>query len=165
MGRNRRSMMKDRRGISPLIATILLIAFAVALGSVVYTYFIILVDNAGASGQGCERFISLSSTPDRSGDYVYDFDRSTGIRVVVYNNGPNEVTALTYVVEGTKQMFKVEEGMNRIAPGTSDWISIPYDTEVYGEIMRIVITPHYKHSGHNRICTEGRLEIIKRRTS
>jgi hypothetical protein len=35
--------------------------------------------------------------------------------------------------------------------------------EVYGDIMRITITPHYMHSGALRICEEGRLEIIKRR--
>ncbi|MFT4309109.1 MAG: archaellin/type IV pilin N-terminal domain-containing protein [Candidatus Woesearchaeota archaeon] len=162
MSMKKNSVFASRKGISPLIATILLIAFAVALGSVVYTYFILLVDDTAL--QGCSRFVSLSSTPDRAGDYVYDVD-SSGVRVNVYNEGPNPVEAITYVVEGTRENLVVEKKMQSISPAVSRWITIEnYDTDVYGEIRRIVITPHYTHSGALRICTEGRLEVIKRRT-
>jgi len=166
MKKNRKGLLRDKRGISPLIATILLIAFAVALGSVVYTYFILLVDDAtGSSLQGCARFVSLSSTADRTGEYVYDYDTNTGIRVSVFNNGPSEVKALTYNVEGTREVLSVERQMQSISPGTSTWLTIPYNLDEYGNIMRIVVTPHYQHAGDIRICTEGRLELIKRRVS
>jgi flagellin-like protein len=156
----RKSM--NRKGISPLIATILLIAFAVALGSVVYTYFILLVDGGDAL-QGCARFISLSSTPDRAGEYVYDYDATSGIRISIFNNGPSELKAITYVVEGTKEHLSAEKQPITLSPGTSSWFTIPYDMNEYGSIMRIVLTPHYQNTGELRVCNEGRLEVIKQR--
>jgi len=115
--------------------------------------------------QGCAIFVSLSSTADRSGEYVYDYDESTGVRISVFNNGPSEVRALTYSIEGTKEILSVENKTDAIIPASSKWLIIPYDMEEYGDIIRIVVTPHYQHADELRACPEGRLEVLKQRTA
>jgi hypothetical protein len=113
--------------------------------------------------QGCARFISLSSTPDRAGEFVYDYNSTYGIRISVYNNGPSELKALSYVVEGTKDKLLQEMQDYNLSPGTSSWVTIPYDMDEYGSIMRIVLTPYYKNTAELTMCNEGRLEVIKQR--
>jgi len=152
----------NRRGISPLIATVLLIAFAVALGSVVYTYFILLVDSgSGTSLNGCAKFVSLSTIKSSNGNYVYQYDAQTKeIKINLYNNGYSEVSGLTYSVIGTKDNYNVNNDMkDTISQATVYKLTIPYDPGKYGSIQSIMITPFYVKAGQQELCPDGKIQI------
>ena len=159
--------VSGKRAISPLIATVLLIAFAVALGSVVYTYFILLVDSGGGSSlNGCAKFVSLG-TVKNNGNYVYQYDSgSQEIKVNLFNNGVSEVSGLTYSVVGSKDIYTVKNDMkDTISPGTAQKLKIDYDAGKYGNIQSIIITPLYVKAGAQELCQEGKIQISSQAAS
>ena len=159
-GRGRRGVpmaLRGKRGISPLIATVLLIAFAVALGSVVYTYIIAIVDaDSGLGGQGCARYVSLEAGHD--GLFSYE---DGVVRVSLFNAGLSRVSAVTYSVEGSIENHAVSEHAFPIAAGVSETLEIGFDADVHGDPVVVYVTPHYIRNAQQEICPEGRVRFTR----
>ena len=154
--------VKNKRGISPLIATILLVAFAVALGSVVYTYFLVISDGTSYNINSCSNYVSLEANKNVKGEFYYEF---SGNQIVLnlLNRGTSKVVALNVVVEGSKDNLVLEKYSFSLNPGVSKKLRISYDQNVYGAIQRIIVTPYYIRGGEETICTNSILEVYKRK--
>ncbi len=149
-----------KKAISPLIATILLVAFAVALGSVVYTYFLVVSDSSSYGINSCSNYVFLEANKDSSGNFYYDFSGNQ-IIVNLLNKGTSRVVALNIVVEGSDDNLVLERKSFVLNPGISKKLRIEYNPEIYGSIQRIIITPYYVKAGEKTICTDSILEIFK----
>ena len=56
---NRNNLMKERKGISPIIATLLLILIAIAAGVIVYAYVIGFIGNSTSNSGGTTNTLSI----------------------------------------------------------------------------------------------------------
>ncbi len=151
-----------RHGLSPLVATILLIAFAVALGSVVFTYLSVSM-TGGMETAGCARYARLGS-PDlaRDGSYVFDYDGKT-VSITLMNEGEVTIVRETVNIIGSEDVSTIDAD-RRIPPGSVKRLNVPYDSSIYGQPGKIVVTPVFIKAGKDTYCPDGKLVFSKRRS-
>lgn len=149
--------MKGNRGISPLIATILLIAFAVALGSLVYSYIIVFQGGTGA--RGCAGWVSIE-VPIRTagGEPAYQVE-SGQIVIDVRNSGATEISALMITYVGTEDNIEIERTTRGLSRGSTQKFRQEYDRATLGTIQSIIVTPLFVRTGEEIVCTEASVEI------
>ncbi len=117
--------MRGKRGVSPLVATILLIAFAVALGAVIMQF-----GEAAVVGV-CGSAIQLQA----SGSCA---DAST-IRFTISNKGNEEIAKIKAEAVGSSSITK--EYDMKIPPRTGKEGSIQYSTSMLGELKGLKLIP------------------------
>lgn len=153
--------MKGTRGISPLIATILLIAFAVALGSLVYSYIVVFQGGTGA--RGCSNIVSIDSaikTPD--GALAYSIE-SGQIVINVRNTGYTDISSLAITYIGTDDNIDVGPTRSGIGVSRVQNFRQEYDRAAIGAIQTIIVTPYYVRAQEETICNEATIEITEQR--
>jgi flagellin-like protein len=149
--------MKGNRGISPLIATILLIAFAVALGSLVYSYIIVFQGGTGA--QGCSSLVSIdSAVKTTDGDPAYQLEGGQLV-IDIRNVGYTEVSALMITYVGSEDNIEVERTIRGVGVGRTQKFRQDYDRALLGAIQSIIVTPLYVRTQEELVCNEASLEI------
>ena len=149
--------MKGNRGISPLIATILLIAFAVALGSLVYSYIVVIGGGTGA--RGCSSLVSIDSavkTPD--GDLAYQIEGGQ-IVIDVRNTGYTDVSALMITYVGTEDNIEIDRTSRGIGVGRTHKFREDFDRATLGAIQSVIVTPLYVRTQEELVCNEATIEI------
>lgn len=151
-------MMKNKKGMSPLIATIVLIAFAVSLGVVVMN-------------------IGRSFGPDLSGgDGKVDCSNSKGLAILIVsgeqkicfsengaesyidftisNSAPININDLHITIYGTNEVFNKDSILaSPMKGGEGKRIKIKYDSNVFGNIEQVVITPKITDEGAS-VCNQ-----------
>lgn len=136
---------KSKKGVSPLIATILLIAFAVALGAVVMQL------GAGLGGDDCSADLQLSL----KGFPCYD---STSVKLNLKNSGSSDIEGASIWIHGSKEGIKTKNIGETIAKGSSVSLSIDYDFSVYGDVTNIEIIPKFKKDDESISCQGAKIE-------
>lgn len=157
-----------KKGVSPLIATVLLIAFAVALGAVVMNWGRSYVeDTAEATRQKADRdvqcsqdvrlkFQSIASVPQ----VCYGGGGENGfVKFIVSNDGSVKVDAITVTVIGSSNII-TNSSINGTALQVSGILrkNISYDYTSYGDIQLIKIIPHVTIGGINTSCPGNSLD-------
>jgi flagellin-like protein len=143
-------MLSKKRGVSPLIATILLIAFAVALGSVVMNWGLNL--QIGQPNDPCNT-AEITIRDMSNGEVCYGGFGSNGyINFILDNTGKVDVTGLAIWIVGDKGTSLVELDALSFKTGslyTRNDRDIKYDLATYGNIREVQFIP--KINGQN-IC-------------
>ena len=152
--------MHARRALSPLVATILLIAFAVALGSVVFTYLSVSM-TGGMESAGCANYARLGS-PDmaRDGAFVFSYDGSS-VAFTLLNDGEVKVVREVVNIVGSRDVFSTDV-TRTLSPGRVARITLPYDEAVYGTPQKVVVIPVFIKAGQDTHCPEGKIIFTKR---
>jgi len=104
--------MKSKRGVSPLIATVLLIAFAVALGAVVMNWGRTYVEDTAAFAREksdteikCSSDVKLAFLEVRNVKRLcYSYTTTTKLNFTVENTGKLDVVGLAVTVVGAKDI-------------------------------------------------------------
>lgn len=149
--------MKGRRGISPLIATILLIAFAVALGSLVYSYIVIF--QGGTGSRGCSNIVSIDSTL-KTADGVSAYQVTGGQIVVdVRNTGYTPVSSVDLTYVGSNDNIDSGPIKGQISMGKTKKFRQAYDQSKLGTLQTIVVTPYFVQSEQEVVCPEASITI------
>ena len=135
-------MIKGKKGLSPLIATVVLIAFAVALGAVVMSWGKTYVSNAGlVSPKGCSGVsIGIKEVNGAAQLKVTGSGDSGRIEVILENLGSTNIEGLRTWVLGEEGTFK-DESKQTIEPGFPLEKTFSYDYNKYGSIKQISFTP------------------------
>jgi flagellin-like protein len=165
-------MLKQKKGVSPLIATVLLIAFAVALGAVVMNW-----GKSFTTGQ-------MQQVQDRSDrDIKCTMDVSLGVTEIggaaqmCYGAGPTANTQYLYFAItniGTRDVYQIDvhilgDGdpgtysnttMNgtTIAQGAMLRRNITYDNSTIGSIQKVSIVPKVDLAGKIVTCSGNSLD-------
>ena len=143
-----KSMMKNKKGMSPLIATILLIAFAVALGAVVMNIgrsFGPDLSIGGSDGEvDCTNSKGLSILEVAGSQKICYSDNGAEsfIDFTVSNSAPVNIDDLQIAIYGTQDVFN--KGSILASPmkgGEGKRIKIKYDSTIFGSIEQVTITP------------------------
>ena len=148
---------RGRRGVSPLIATVLLIAFAVALGAVVMnwgkTYVEEQAEHAGSKSNTeikCEIDIDLKVKEIRGSPKICYNNGSTNasVEVMLENRGSESIEGIRLLVIGTnEEVYSVDLNESSLDPGEVKKFEQSYDYSTIGEIDLVEFVPKISVEG------------------
>ncbi len=149
--RNSTRMFQSRRAVSPLIATVLLIAFAVALGAVVMNWGKSYVEDTidfaqerGNSEVRCSLDVNLRFAKiDGVTKICSGGSGASSFIYMIIENGPTvDVSDVQLQVIGQKNIYTNISLLNETLPKAHlKRINVSYDNTSYGTIDQIKLTP------------------------
>jgi len=154
----------SKKGVSPLIATVLLIAFAVALGAVVMnwgkTYVEDQADKVGTKGDkdlACTSDVDLAWFQRNNVDQV-----CYGANYVLFtleNTGDKAISGMKLVIDGNTDIFTNSSFYNEsFAVGSIKKFNRTYDNATYGIPQEIRIIPNVEVNQEDTVCIEAALK-------
>ncbi len=152
----------NKRGVSPLIATVLLISFAVALGSVVLNWGRNL--DIAKPGDACSgAVIKMRNIADAEVCYAGS-GSNTYINFVIDNIGSIDIDGLGAWITGEKGTKLLDFNNMSIKKGQLLDIkdkSIVYDSSTYGAIKNIQFFPKVMGTDALEICSRNSVKATK----
>ena len=140
----------NKKAVSPLIATVLLIAFAVSLGAVLLTYMTSLGE-CGSVSMEIPKLNDKSQVCYNSNTNKLDFS--------VENSGREDIDSLKLTLTGVLNIDNVDVD-HPIAQSETGKISIDYKMVYLGKLEKLKITPVTIESDQKIICSDDKaLEI------
>lgn len=132
-------MLNNKRGLSPLISTVLLVFAAIAVGVIVMNWGrATLEENAKCAIDTKMDVVRLNEEPQ----VCYAGSGKQGMIHFIVENGPSvEVEKLHFRVIGEKGVFTTELSDSDIDIGSSIIKDVPYDFELFGDIRQVKISP------------------------
>lgn len=154
---------KSKKGVSPLIATILLIAFAVALGSVVMNWGLNL--NPGRAVDKCAN-VAIKIRSSSTGEVCYGGFGSNGyINFIIDNLGNTDLSGLSIWIIGDKGKTRLFDLDNIIIKKGVLYDKkdkeISYDFSMYGTITQVQFIPKLKSGQKVDICLNSAAKAEK----
>ena len=147
-------LIMNKRGISPIIATLLLISFAVALGVVIMSCGRAQVELEAQ----CPINIGLKIS-NIGGEDQFCYDANSKEIKFTLENGVNiKVDGLIFNVIGTNQAESSEINTEIIKAGTYLG-TVKYDSSASGEIRQVKISPKVNLYDEEQICTDKALVV------
>ncbi len=132
------TLKRSKKGISPLLATVLLLIFAVGLGVIVMNWGRAQVEAASkcAVDTGLS-IVKLNNIPE----ICYAGKGENGYVHFIVENGPSvDLEGLQLRIIGTENVYNLEI-KESIPKGNSLLKDISYDFDEFGDIRQIKITP------------------------
>ena len=148
--------MMDKRGISPLIATILLIAFAIALGLVVMNWGKSYIEEkaeftAGATDTSGCGLVELNVIQVAGRDKICYNPNDNSIEVFLENGPDAKITDLQVRVVGSQGIKTLESVLDKsIEQSVSAQIKFNYPSGL-GDVQQLKMTPVI---GEDVACTK-----------
>lgn len=156
------NVLKSKKGVSPLIATILLIAFAVALGSVVMNWGLSL--ELGKSPDKCRNVEIKIRNIDIAEVCFGGFGQNGYINFIIDNTGDTEISGLAIWILGDKgtRLFDLDNIL--IKEGSlydKKDKEVTYDFTVFGNIKQVQFIPKIKSEQAADICPKNAIKVEK----
>ena len=155
-------MFKSKKGVSPLIATILLIAFAVALGSVVMNWGLNL--NLGKSTDMC-RSVEIKIRNIDVAEACFGGVGANGyINFIIDNTGGTDISGLAIWMVGDKGTKLFDLDHVAIKKGTlfnKKDKEVVYDFTKFGNMKQVQFIPKIKTSEAVEICPKNAIKADK----
>jgi len=149
--------MMDKRGMAPLVATLLLIAFAVALGVVIMNFGRAQVEMEAQ----CTINVGLKFSKI-GGEEQFCLDKVKKQLFLVVENGVNiKVEGLVVNIIGTKQALTHDLSDAKIEKAGTYLKYVPYDHDMIGELRQIKIVPKVTMYDEELICQERAIVLEK----
>lgn len=140
----------NKRGVSPLIATVLLISFAVALDSVVLNWG----RNVDLTGGGCSG-VSMKIRNIGDAEACYSGSGQNGyINFFIDNTGNKDIDGLDIWIMGEKgtKLWPLDLTLRKGELLSVNDKSVTYDFDKYGVIKEIRFFPKVKIEGSLKTC-------------
>lgn len=142
--------MQNKKAVSPLIATVLLIAFAVSLGAVLLTYMTSLGTCGGVSIE----------IPKLNGKSQVCYNSNTNkLDFSIENSGREDLDSLKLTLTGTLNVDNADID-HPIAQSETGKISIDYKLVYLGKLEKLQIIPVVIEDDQKVICSSSKaLEV------
>ena len=151
-----------KKGVSPLIATILLIAFAVALGSVVMNWGLNL--NLGKSNDKCGN-VEIKIRSLGVADVCFGgFGKNGYVNFIIDNTGGTDISGLAIWIIGDKgtSLFDLDNIMiKKSALFDKKDKEVSYDFSTYGNIKQVQFIPKIISDKTTEICPKNAVKAEK----
>ena len=164
----RHHIRSSKRGVSPLIATVLLIAFAVALGAVVMNWASNFVKQQTQRAEdttntklGCALRVSLKIAEiDSVPQLCYGGGGDEGYIAIRLNNDDetNSIDGLSVSVGGEIDIYNNDSITTSIPVGLSGFLNMTYSYSSHGKIKSIIIVPKITIGGALTTCGGSKLQ-------
>jgi len=156
------SIFSSKKGVSPLIATVLLIAFAVALGSVVMNWGLNL--DLGKSADSCRNVEIKIRNIDVAEVCFGGFGPNGYINFIIDNTGLIDISGLAIWIVGEKgtRLFDLDNIL--IEKGSlydKKDKEISYDFSAFGNIKQVQFIPKIKPEQATEICPRNAIKASK----
>jgi flagellin-like protein len=156
----------SKKGISPLIATVLLIAFAVALGAVVMNWGRSYTDKiTGDTEAQSDTTITCALDVNLKPTYINKirkicFDSSANQITAILENTGKELTGVKIVAIGATSLVNYEQNQS-IRKGDVVKFTLSYDEATNGTLEQLMFTPKLKIDGiaGDTLCPDGALAV------
>ena len=146
-----------KRGIAPLVATLLLISFAIALGVVIMNFGRAQVELEAQ----CPINVGLKlAVIGGNEDICYDQAKKE-IKFTIENGVNIKVEGLLVNIIGTEKADTIELNDAKITKGGAYIGRAKYDKTISGEVRQIKISPKVLLYDEEQICTEKALMLEK----
>lgn len=139
---NARILLKNKKAVSPLIATILLIAFAVSLGAVLLTYLT-------SFGSCSATSIKIATIEDES-QVCYN-SNSNKLEFMLENSGRQDVESLKLTLTGALNVENVDV-LQAVPRSETEKVSLDYKKQYLGVLQKLKITPVVIEDEEEVIC-------------
>lgn len=159
-----------KKAVSPLIATVLLIAFAVALGAVVMNWGRGYVEDTQDYARErsdaevtCTTDINLDIVSvDLTDQVCYNGTNPANVSMILENTAARDIESLNIRVIGTSSKVPVSVVLNdsSLDSGSARLFTFDYNDSDYGDISQIAVTPVIKLSGKDVVCSGNQLKMI-----
>lgn len=159
---NMLSLFKSKKGVSPLIATVLLIAFAVALGSVVMNWGLNL--ELGKSTDKCRDVEIKIRNIDVAEVCFGGFGTNGYINFIIDNVGLVDISGLAIWIVGDKgtRLFDLENIMlNKGSLYDKKDKEVSYNFDMFGNIKQVQFIPKIKVEQTTEICPKNAVKAEK----
>mgnify|MGYP001342378506 CR=1 FL=1 len=151
-----------KKGVSPLIATILLIAFAVALGSVVMNWGLNL--DLGRPADKCSSVEIKIRNLDNSQVCYGGLGENGYINFIIDNTGATDVNGLAIWIVGEKgtRLFDLDDiSIRKDSLYDKKDKEVSYDFSTYGNINQIQFIPKIRSDQTMEICPKNSVKAVK----
>jgi len=145
-----RTLRNCKRGVSPLIATVLLIAFAVALGAVVMNWGKQQVHSHVEEIELCKE-VSLSWYSFNSREQICYTDSK--IAFTLENGAEFEIEDLKIIVVGEKEVFSQEGSVSNLRKSDIRKAEVAYDMNIYGTPQEVRLVPIILIDNNKVVCS------------
>ena len=156
------SVFISKKGVSPLIATVLLIAFAVALGSVVMNWGLNL--NLGKSADMCRNVEIKIRNIDVAEVCFGGFGPNGYINFIIDNTGTIDISGLAIWIVGEKDTRLFDLDSILIEKGSlydKKDKEVSYDFSAFGNIKQVQFIPKVKADQATEICPRNAVKAGK----
>ena len=127
-----------KKGISPLVSTLILIILAIVIGIIVMNWGRAQLEaGAKCSIETNLKIVELNNAPQ----ICYSATEKGFIKFIVENGANINIDSLQLRTIGTKDIYTTEVPQSKIEKGYTLQKIIPYSTEVFGKIKQIRLTP------------------------
>ncbi len=151
---------KNKKAVSPLIATILLIAFAVALGAVVMSWGMNV--KPLIEKPGIEKCSDVSLEVQKIKDIPQAFYGGSGpgglIKFTIANTGSYDVNGIILWIVGEKDTYIIDLKKSSIKVGYPLIKETQYNFDMYGEVKKLKFIPKIKIDDLVVTCAKSSLE-------
>lgn len=147
----------NKRGLSPLIATVLLIAFAVSIGAMIMSWSI--ETHAPSEQTTCEQ-TSIALQELTTGDAICYDEQTQAVRFLLQNTGSTTINQLTLRVIDDQQNVDEQTLNAQLAPGELGSWEIAHETTTPGTRVANIM-PILVEDGLETACPEKQLQEIQ----
>jgi flagellin-like protein len=155
--------MFNKKGVSPLVATILLVAFSVGLGALVMSWGEDYIEQKAGFVQGGDEVKTGCDSVDmdliRIGG-VPQVCRTQNSIEIWLDNGPNiDLNNLRARIAGFNDIAVQDSVLNQpLTKENSEKISVPFNPDI-GQILQVKLTPKIWQSGKVLSCPQKAIVI------
>jgi flagellin-like protein len=156
------NMFKSKKGVSPLIATVLLIAFAVALGAVVMNWGKAQLDTS--TSDSCPGIDFIIENVGNQLSICYN-NQESKVSFLLRNVGTNSISKLRVTLISNQPIDPYNQIVTQsIDSGETKRIEMNYPSN-FGQIQKVRITPLYMSDIYNplseKTCNDKSIEILQ----
>ena len=154
-------IFNSKKGVSPLIATILLIAFAVALGSVIMNWGLNL--DLGKPDDKCGNVAVKIRNIDNFEVCYGDFGQNGYINFILDNIGTADISGLTILIVGEKgtKLSELQKTIKKESLLDEKDKEVSYNFDVYGSIKQVQFIPKVSVNQETVVCAKNLAEANK----
>ncbi len=149
-------MMRNKKGISPLIATVLLIAFAVALGAVVMNWGRAYVeDTARDTGVtsdtriACSQNVAVQLVHVGGSPRICYNDDDQHVEITLQNRGSMDLEGFVFNILGTQGSGESYDYNVTLSRSGIERFELPYDASDHGSVEFVQAIPKIMVRGSN----------------
>ncbi|MBD3249591.1 hypothetical protein GF336_06110 [Candidatus Woesearchaeota archaeon] len=153
------SLKDSRKGISPLVSTVLLVFLAIGLGVIVMNWGRAqLEENAKCSVDTMMEIVEIGGKEE----ICYAGSGENGFIEFTAENGPNiDISRIRMRVIGSRDIYTVEVPESSISIGGAVKKTVAYNFNLFGKIRQVKLTPRLElFPGESPIlCDEQSIEL------
>ena len=147
-----RMIFISKKGVSPIIATVLLIAFAVSLGSVIMTWGLNFRNIK--SGDDCSRVSIAINSLDGNDVCLFEAGAAGYMNFAMANRGDIDIGGIVVWVVGQKEakFFDIDTDTKKGESFSTSERQISYNPSELGPVLQVQFIPKIKHGQASEIC-------------